>query len=77
MQQMSIKGQITKEIDVLPLNMQKKVLEFIKILREPTVANGTPGNNLMKFAGIMTEEEADELAQIIEDGCERIDYNDW
>lgn len=77
MQQLSLENQIINEVGVLPINLQRKVLEFIKILREPFMPEGIPGEKMMKYAGIMTEEEADELSQIIEDGCERIDYNEW
>jgi hypothetical protein len=77
MQQVSIKSQIVKEVDVLPLDLQKKVLDFIKLITDSTTPRGVSGKRLMNIAGLMTEDEADELSQIIEDGCERIDYNEW
>ncbi|MCK4766627.1 MAG: hypothetical protein KAW12_30825 [Candidatus Aminicenantes bacterium] len=77
MQQVSIKSQVIKEMDVLPLNLQRSVLAFVKILAKPTIPKGVPGRNLMKFAGILTEDEADELSRIIEEDCERIDDNEW
>jgi len=32
---------------------------------------------LRRTAGSLTDEEADELARIIEEGCEQIDERDW
>lgn len=29
------------------------------------------------FTGVMTDEEVNELEKIIEEGCERINTNDW
>jgi hypothetical protein len=38
---------------------------------------GTPGRELLKFAGILSPEEAKEMTDAIEEGCERIDPNEW
>ncbi len=33
--------------------------------------------SLKKYSGIWTKEEADEMTEIIADGCESIDHADW
>lgn len=38
---------------------------------------GEPGHNLLQFAGIWTEEEADQVSRAIEEGCETIDLDSW
>jgi hypothetical protein len=38
---------------------------------------GEPGHNLLQFAGIWTEEEADQISRAIEEGCETIDLESW
>jgi hypothetical protein len=38
---------------------------------------GEPGRNLLRFAGIWTEEEAEEISRAIEEGCETIDLDSW
>jgi nucleotide-binding universal stress UspA family protein len=34
---------------------------------------GTPGRDLLRFAGIWTDEEADEMTRVIEDAFERVE----
>lgn len=77
MQSRTIKSQIIREIDVLPIDMQKKVLDFVKLLSETKAPNGASGNKLAKLAGIMTKEDAQEMAEHIAEGCEKIDLNEW
>jgi len=38
---------------------------------------GEPGRNLLRFAGIWTEEEAEEISRAIEEGCEKVDLDGW
>jgi hypothetical protein len=38
---------------------------------------GESGRNLLRFAGIWTEEEADQVSRAIEEGCETIDLDSW
>ena len=77
MQQMTVKEQIDRELDVLTVDKQKKVLDFIVCLRGSGIPPGVPGKRLIKFAGSLSEEDGEELSQIIQEGCEKIDYNEW
>lgn len=72
----SIKQEIIEQIDKMPIELQKQVLDFAHalVLSEP---KGVPGRELLKFVGIMTPEEAEEMAKAIEEGCEQIDYTKW
>jgi hypothetical protein len=36
-----------------------------------------PGKELLRFAGILTPEEAELMERAIEEGCERVDQGDW
>ena len=74
---MTVKQQIDKELDVLTLDKQRKVLNFITHLSGSGIPPGVPGKKLIKFAGSLSEEDAEELSQIIQEGCEKIDYNEW
>jgi len=76
MQPMTVKQQIDRELDVLTVDKQRKVLDFI-INLSGSIPPGVPGKNLIKFAGSLSEEDAEELSQIIQEGCEKIDYNEW
>jgi hypothetical protein len=77
MQSRTIKSQIISQIDVLPIDMQKKVLDFVKLLSETKAPTGASGSKLAKLAGIMTKEDAQEMAEKIAEGCEKIDFNEW
>jgi hypothetical protein len=77
MQQMTVKQKIDRELDVLTVDKQRKVLDFIINISGSGIPPGVPGKNLIKFAGSLSEEDAEELSQIIQEGCEKIDYNEW
>ncbi len=76
MQQVSIKRQINKELDILPVNLQKKVLDFVTRLSRSVSPRRKDGEKLAKLAGLLTHEEAEELKEIINANCERID-DEW
>ncbi len=63
---------IHKEIEILILPIEKPTKE-----KRPKESMGVPGKKLIEFAGTLSQEDADELIQIIEAGCERIDDNEW
>jgi hypothetical protein len=72
----SLREELLKEMDGLTPAMQRRVLDFARALVEAT-PRGTPGNELLQFAGIMTPSEADEFLRRIEEDCERVDPNEW
>ncbi|MEW6386297.1 MAG: hypothetical protein AB1491_02105 [Thermodesulfobacteriota bacterium] len=71
-----VKQEIIKQLDRLPLELQYRVLNFAQelALSRP---KGVPGKQLLPFAGILRADEAAALTQAIEEGCERIDINEW
>jgi hypothetical protein len=48
-----------------------QVLEYARTLSEGP-RHGVPGVTLLRFAGSLSSEQADDLLRAIEDGCERI-----
>lgn len=72
----SIKQEIVEQIDKLPIELQKQVLDFVHNLvsLEP---KGISGKEISRFLGIMTAEEAKEISDAIQEGCERIDDSGW
>ena len=76
MPQMSIKGRIDKELDILTVHLQKKVLDYVIYLAHSKAPRIRDGKKLTKLAGLITHEEAEELTEIINTGCEQID-NEW
>jgi hypothetical protein len=72
----SLREELLKALDRLSPAMQRQVLDFARALRESKL-RGTPGKELLKFAGTMSPSEADEFLRSIEEDCGRIDPNEW
>jgi hypothetical protein len=72
----SLREELLKALDRLSPAMQRRVLDFARALAEST-PQGTPGDELLQFAGIMTPSEADEFLRGIEEDCERVYPNKW
>lgn len=67
---------LLKEVEQLSPPLQRKVVDFAHSLAQAR-PRGTPGRQLLKFAGILSPEEAKAMMDAIEEGCERIDANEW
>lgn len=72
----TIQSDLLKEVEQLPLPLQRKVVDFAHSLAQSR-PRGTPGRQLLEFAGILSPEEAKAMMDAIEEDCERIDPNDW
>jgi len=71
-----IKDELLSRIDQLPVELQRRVIAFADalVLSNP---KGTPGRDLLRFAGTLDEDSAREMLEAIEDACERVDVNEW
>ncbi len=72
----TIKQEIIRQLDHLPLELQRRVLDFTQALLISS-PKGIPGKRLLHFAGVLGTEEIQAIAQAIEAGCERVDANEW
>ena len=72
----AIQSELLKEVEQLPPPLQQKVVDFAHSLAHPR-PRGTPGKQLLEFAGILSPEEATAMMNAIEEDCERIDPNEW
>jgi hypothetical protein len=70
-----VQTQIIAQLEKLPLPKQQKVLEFARCLSEQR-PKGVPGDRLLRFAGMFTEEEAKEFLQASEE-CRKVDADEW
>jgi hypothetical protein len=66
---------IVEELKTLPPDRLESAADYIHRLR--TISLAERAAILKRTAGSLTPEEGDELARIIEEGCERIDEHDW
>ena len=68
----SIKQEIVKQLDYLPPEMQRRVLDFTRALAS-SLPKGVPGKELLRFSGFLSSEDAQAMIQAIESGCEQVD----
>lgn len=66
---------IVEELKTLPPDRLDSAADYIH--RLTTISRAEKTAILKRTSGSLTPEEGDELARIIEEGCERIDERDW
>ena len=71
---MTLAQQILKEVDQLSSEQQRKVLGFVRGLRHK---NGSPGQDLLRFAGTIPPDDLAQISEAIEVDCERVDPDAW
>ena len=72
----SIKRELLEQLETLPYEFQRRVLDFAQALAL-SVPKGVPGRQLLRFSGAIPEDDLQMMAQAIEAGCERIDWDEW
>ncbi|MBM4167208.1 MAG: hypothetical protein FJ218_09875 [Ignavibacteria bacterium] len=68
--------EIEKQLETMPEQTQMQVLDYVKSILTP-IPKGIPGKNLAPFFGVLSDEDAREMIQAIEEGCENIYPNEW
>ncbi len=61
---------VVELLKTLPQELQRRVLEFARGLAQST-PHGVPGRELLHLAGTISPEDAEQMRQAIEEGCER------
>lgn len=73
MVQPPIKQQILDDFDRLSPELQRRAQKLVHgLAASATRPEGTPGKELLRFAGILDEDAAREMECTIEEGCERV-----
>jgi len=67
---------VVDQLKTLPYEMQWRVFEFTRALAV-SVPRGVPGPQLLRFAGAIPLDDLQLMHQAIEEGCERVDTNEW
>ncbi len=67
---------VVDQLKTLPYEMQWRVFEFTRALAI-SVPRGVPGLQLLRFAGAIPLDDLQLMRQTIEEGCERVDTNEW
>ncbi len=71
-----LENEVLQLMSQLPEDRQRQVLNFARSLAYSAPV-GVPGKDLLRFAGILTEQEAQSLSQAIAEGCEQVDLREW
>ena len=66
---------ILEDLKTLPPDRLESAADYIHKLR--TISDAERTAIIDRTAGSLTAEEGDELARIIEEGCEQVDERDW
>ena len=72
----TIESAIYEQLEKLPLEQRRQVLEFARSLATPRI-QGVRGRPLLRFAGAIDSADLEALKQAVEEGCEQINPNDW
>ena len=76
MTESAITQQLIKQVDQLPLEFQRKVLDFAQALAL-ALPKGVPGRSLLRFAGAIEAEDLEAMSEAIEAGCEQVNVDEW
>ena len=73
---MDFREELVARVEKLPPEMQEQVLRFVASLAAPG-PTGEGGAILRHFSGSLDRVSAQEIAQAIEEHCERVDVGEW
>lgn len=68
-----IKDSLIAQVDKLPYDLQLRVLDFVNSL----MPKGVSGKSLLRFEGVISDDDLRLMSKAIEEDCERVDVNEW
>jgi hypothetical protein len=68
--------EVVEQLKIMPQPLQRQVLEFVRSLVKAEV-RGTPGQQLLRFAGSIPSDDLQLIREAIERDCERVDIDGW
>ena len=71
-----IVDEVVENLKLLPLEFQQRVLDFTRALKT-SMPRGIPGQRLLSFAGSISAQDVELMKKAIEQGCERVDADEW
>jgi hypothetical protein len=72
-----LQEQVLKQMRQLPERQQQQVLNYARALAELSKPIGGPGKDLLKFAGTIPAADVGRMAEAIEEGCEKVNSDNW
>jgi hypothetical protein len=76
MVQPAVKKQILADLDRLSPEQQRRAAELVHGLVSP-LPTGASIEDLLQVAGTVDEESSRQMMEAIEEGCERVDLDEW
>jgi hypothetical protein len=73
---MTIADEVVEQLRGMPQPLQRQVLEFVRTLMKREV-RGTPGQQLLRFAGSIPPDDLQLMREAIEQDCEQVDIDEW
>ena len=73
---LSIIEQVIEQLSNMPQSLQQQVLQFARVLGQIRT-QGTPGHQMLKFAGSIQADDLALMQDAIEEGCEQVDLDEW
>lgn len=71
-----IVDKVIEQMKALPYELQWRVFEFARALTIST-PHGVPGQQLLRFGGVIPPDDLQLMRLAIEQGCEQIDTDEW
>ena len=71
----TLERELHQQMEQLPLDQQKQVLDFARFLAAGPV--GVPGKTLLPIAGTIEASDLAIMTQAIEEDCEKVYPQDW
>ena len=71
-----LKKQLLHDLEKLPVEMQKKVKDYVHALLIEK-HEGVKGRSLLKYSGILSGEDSKRLSSVVREGCGTVDSNEW
>jgi hypothetical protein len=72
----SIEKELLDQLSKLAFEQQRMVLNFARALAL-AVPIGTPGKELLRFAGAIELDDLNIMADAIQEGCEQVNRDEW
>ena len=73
----NIERELQEEISRLPSAQQRRVLDFARSLSSDSQHNGSAGRNLLEYAGTIEKDDLAIIEQVIHQGCETVNPDEW
>jgi hypothetical protein len=68
--------EVVEQLKIMPEHLQWQVLEYVQSLVKAKV-RGTPGQQLLRFAGAIPSDDLQLMREAIEQDCEQVDIDEW